>query len=794
MSKNRRKSRILHTFTNFLSIIFLFVFIAGISYTISIINNKSVLYLQPHIFKEVSSLYDKDGNFIVSLEKEDIEEVKYEDLPDVFIDALLSTEDVRFFLHNGIDIPRLLSALKTDILKGRYAEGASTLTQQLIKNTILSADKKLERKIEEAILALEIENKYSKKEIIEFYANYVCFDGINPGVNKASYKYLNKSIKYVTLPEAALLVGMLNMPTYYNPFKHPENAEKRKNEVLEKMYENKFISNYEYLAASSIHVNDMVIKSSTQEDETYPYQAYLDIVYSQISEKTGLDPYITPMKIYTNMDATLQSEIDLMQENKSNYLEFDNDLQQFAAAVIDNETGNLIGAFGGRNYQGKRLFNRAYDMLKQPASTIKIILSYALAFQYLNWSNMHRVDDVPTNYPNSKTPVNNVDYNYLGQILIDEAIGYSRNTIAVKTLEEVVQKIGSNKVIQYLKDINLFDNEDDVLNYAYALGGFKYGVSPVYLASAYSMLASKGIYREPLAVNKIELLDGSNQVFEFSNNERKILDEDSCYLLINVLESVMKKNFWSINQVKPNDVNVVAKTGTSSFDDSIISKYNYPKNAYKDRWLAGFSTNLSIAVWTGFDNTLEDEKTYFTPSSNDANVTKKFFRRIMDVAGHKNETFEKPNNLVEAKIVKGSYPYLLADSSVAKEYVVNALFKEGFEPKNYIQEPNIDKIVDYDYFMIDDELTIIINEEKKENNQYPVLFDLEKIYGGLIAVAEIIDENGNFITIEFDENIKTISLPYSGYYNINMYYKLKNGSNKGPISNSSFEYEKSFIF
>ena len=269
--------------------------------------------MQPHIFKEVSSLYDKDGNFIVSLEKEDIKEVKYEDLPDVFIDALLSTEDVRFFLHNGIDIPRLLSALKTDILKGRYAEGASTLTQQLIKNTILSADKKLERKIEEAILALEIENKYSKKEIIEFYANYVCFDGINPGVNKASYKYLNKSIKYVTLPEAALLVGMLNMPTYYNPFKHPENAEKRKNEVLEKMYENKFISNYEYLAASSIHVNDMVIKSSTQEDETYPYQAYLDIVYSQISEKTGLDPYITPMKIYTNMDATLQSEIDLMQ-------------------------------------------------------------------------------------------------------------------------------------------------------------------------------------------------------------------------------------------------------------------------------------------------------------------------------------------------------------------------------------------------------------------------------------------------------------------------------------------------
>ena len=132
---------------------------------------------------------------------------------------------------------------------------------------------------------MEIENKYSKKEIIEFYANYVCFDGINPGVNKASYKYLNKSIKYVTLPEAALLVGMLNMPTYYNPFKHPENAEKRKNEVLEKMYENKFISNYEYLAASSIHVNDMVIKSSTQEDEPYPIKLILILFIVKFQKK-----------------------------------------------------------------------------------------------------------------------------------------------------------------------------------------------------------------------------------------------------------------------------------------------------------------------------------------------------------------------------------------------------------------------------------------------------------------------------------------------------------------------------
>lgn len=796
MKKKVSKSKkfLLH-FTNFLSIIFLAVFIAGIFYTHSVIKNKTVLYLEPHKQKQVSTIYDKDNNFVTNLETIEIEEIKYEDLPDCFISALLSTEDVRFFLHNGIDIPRILSALKNNIIEGRYAEGGSTLTQQLIKNTLLTADKNLQRKIEEAILALELENNYSKKEIIEFYANYVCFDGVNPGVNKASYKFFNKSVKYVTLPEAALLVGILNMPTYYNPFKHPDHANNRKNEVLNLMCENGYISNYECEAAKSIHVNELVVKTSNSQQETYPYQAFLDIVYQQIEEYTSLNPYTTPMKIYTSLDTSLQAEIDLMQENKSNYLQFDNDLQQFAAAIIDNNTGYLISAFGGRNYQGRRIFNRAYDMLKQPASTIKIVLSYALAFQHLNWSTMHRLDDLPTNYPNSNTQIYNVDYKYLGQILIDEAIGYSRNTTAVKTLEEVANKIGIENIIKYLKDINLFDLENNEFNYAYALGGYKYGVSPVNLAAAYSMIASKGIYRNPLAVQKIELLDGSGQTFTFSSNAKQILDEDSCYLLINVLEKVMKTNYWNIQMIKPNNVNVVAKTGTSSFDDSIIKKYNYPENVYKDRWLAGFSSNLSIAVWTGFDNTLADQKTYFTPNSNDANVTKNFFHRIMDVAGIKNQYFEKPENIVEKQIVKGSNPYLLPTTNINNSYIVTALFKKYYLPTDYIQEIDITDKVNYDYFMINNEFTIILDKKTEKKDYYNTIFDYEKIYGGLITIMEIVCENGTITTYQLNDNITTIPLNNEGFYTINLYHKYLNGTKKGPTTSFSFiyEHESSFL-
>lgn len=756
----------------------------GVSYISNIFVNTKGVSITPFNNKHVSSVYDNQNNIVTKLDKEKTPYVSYEDLPDVFIDALLCTEDVRFFTHNGIDIPRILSAIKTNLSSNSYAQGASTLTQQFIKNTMLTSNKTLKRKLEEMYLAHKIEKIYSKKEIIELYVNYICFDGINPGVNHASLKYYNKPINLVTLPEAALLVGIVNLPTYYNPFKNPVAATKRRNEVLDLMVKHNRLSHYQAEVAKSFPIEKMLYKSNKQEKE-YPFQAYLDIVYSQIEDLTGLDPFTTPMKIYTYLDTTLQAEIDLMQKNNSSYLTFTNDLQQFAASIINNENGSIIAAFGGRNYNGQRLFNRAYDMVKQPASTIKPLLSYALAYEHLNWSDKHTVLDDTTCYPNTNQEVNNVDFKHMGEMMIDEAIGYSRNTIAVKTLQEVVGLIGKDKVLEYLKSINLLDTNS--FNYSYALGAFEYGVSPTQLAAAYGMLANQGIYKTPLAVKEIVLLE-NNKKISFTIQSKRILNNDSVYLLNSVLESMMSKNFWNINSICPKNVQISAKTGTSSFDEKVLTDFNYPKNAYKDRWLAGYCKNITIAAWTGFDTTLKDKKTYFVPNNTDANVVKTFFKRIMDIAAKKNQSYDKPDSIVTIPIVKGSNPYLLPTQSVNKNYIINAQFKKDSIPSLYICEPTITQFIEYDYFLSKDKVTILLANDlfdKKETTNK--IFDYEKIYGNLEVVCEI-SHDYTTSTFILDSSINEIPLSYKQISTINVYYKYKNGHNTGPFNNKIIIY------
>ncbi len=790
--KNKRKTILLH-FTNIFAILFLCVTLIGISYTLILFSQAPSLYIAPIETRQVSTVYDNQNQLITHLQKESAPQVTYEQLPDVFIDALLSEEDVRFFVHNGIDIPRLLSAAYTNVISQSYAQGASTLTQQLVKNTMLNSHKTLKRKLEEMYLSYKMEKIYSKKEIIELYANYICFDGINPGANYASLKFFNKPISQVTLPEAALLVGMVNLPTYYNPFKNPIPATKRRNEVLDAMVQTGAIASYQAETAKAFPLEKMLYYQTDQEKTTYPFQAYLDIVYSQIKEYTNLDPFTTPMEIYTYMDPILQAEIDLMQQNESSYIHFDNDLQQFAAAIINNENGALIAAFGGRNYAGQRLFNRAYDMMKQPASTIKPILSYALAYEHLNWSDQHKVIDKPTNYPNTTQQVHNVDQNYMGELMIDEAIGYSRNTIAVQTLQDVVNHIGMDGVTDYLQQIGLLDAKPEDVSYAYALGAFHYGVSPTSLAAAYAMIANQGVYKTPLAVKKIVLLK-ENKEITFTIQNQRVLHEDSAYLLNSVMENVMQKNFWNINVIQPKNIRVCAKTGTSSFDRQLLNDYNYPSNAYKDRWLAGYSKNLTIAAWTGFDVTEKGQETYFVPSSNDANIVKQFFKRMMDIAGIPNQTYNKPNNIISVPIVKGSYPYLLPTDNVHPDSIVVAQFKKEALPTTYICEPTIDKKVEFDYYLSDSRLTILVPNPSVEETSYHKIFDYEKIYGDLELICEIKNDRNETYRVILNQSINEIDLFSKGNYTMELYYQYKNGHQKGPSQKETFTVSKGSLF
>lgn len=757
--------------------------VSGTIYFIKVIKNTPELNVETIVKKKASKIYDNNDNFVKQLTMEDYDNVSYEDLPDVFINALISCEDVRYFMHEGLDLPRILSALKNDLTSMSLKEGASTLTQQLIKNMLLTNTKTIERKIQEVYLANHIEKIYSKKDILEFYCNYVCFDGVSHGVANASYKFFNKAISQLTLPEAALLAGVINAPSFYSPILNPKNANERKNVVLHLMNKHGYINDSQKEAASRIKVEDLLVKQENIKDSNvYPYQAYIDIVYKQILDKTGYDPYTTPMEIYTYMDSALQIQIEQMQENKAPFYTFKNDLQQFASTIIDNKSGAITAVFGGRNYQGQKLFNHAYDKLIQPASTIKVLLEYALAFEYLNYNNMEVLNDVPINYPNTNIAIHNVDHNYLGEITIADAIGYSRNTTAIATLEQVVNKISLEKVVEYLKAINLMDNGP--FTYAYGLGGYTYGVSVTNLAAAYSMIARKGLYIEPLAIKKIKLLDGSDKVIEFTPSCQKVLQESTCYLLIDVLKQVMETNYWSISDCRPKNVLVFAKTGTTSFDDNMLKKYNFPSNASKDRWLASFTSDYTIAAWTGFDEYIKGAKTYFTSSNNESHVVKDFTKAIYERISQENKYFTKPNDLVEVKIVKGSN--LLATPEVNENYVVKALYKKGFEPTTYFTEPIIEDQVIYDYFVFDNQINFIL-KQPNNNKTYHKIFDYEQILDGKLIYLDIY-ENGFYQQTIQCQDIESLPLKKKTYYHFDLYFKYKNGLLNGPKTSLDFTY------
>lgn len=685
-----------------------------------------------------STILDVNGNNITTLNLVNSNSVTFEELPDVFINALVSAEDARFFAHSGVDFQRIISAVINNV-KGNSTQGASTLTQQLIKNIYLDSSKTFERKLKEIIMAFNLESKLSKEDILLAYANNIMFDGVTLGVNSASLKLFSKPINNVNLAEAALLAGLVNAPSYYNPIKNPINAKNRMDTVLDLMCRHNYINEIQLNETKKVQISDLINISKYQE-ETYPYQSYLDIVYNEVLELTGYNPLTTPLIIETYMDTDLQTLVDSIQNNEDSSVIFTDDNQQIAISVIDNETGALIAAGGGRNYSGQFLFNRATDMKNQPASTIKPILSYALAIEYLGWNNNTILLDEPYYYPNTDIEVNNVDSTYMGNILIEEAIGYSRNTTAVKTLEQVINKVGVNTVINYLKDINLLDVPSNEFNYSYALGAMQYGVSPTQIASAYSMFARGGSYIDAYTVKCIKSQQTGEILYTHTTESKKVLSEETAFIMSDILKSVVDNNYYNLGTVKINNVEMHAKTGTSSFDSSLLKEYNYPDNASKDIWFAGYSADYTTVVWTGFDIPIKGQQNYFKSGSDDRKyISKKAFTKIMNYQTEKNKTINKPETLTYINVVKGTN--YLPDEFTPKSLIKKAIYIKGKEPYLNISPPELDKVNDVELLLVGNTMYVSFKDDDYQlMNNVSNGFDYTRIYGKIEYVIELIDE------------------------------------------------------
>ncbi len=745
--------------------IYAFIFSFLVIYSYNALTNIEPKELEILKDEVKSQIFDSSNRLIEDYNQNEKTQVKYDELPKHLIQALISIEDRNFFNHDGIDFQSIYRSLLNN-LTSSSRQGGSTLTQQVIKNLILNSEISLSRKIQEAYLALEFEKMHTKEEILELYFNRIYFEPTIPGIKYAAKRFFNKDVSLLNIQESALLVGLVKSPSQYSPFKYIDKANERKNIVLKAMYEEQYISQYEYQSLIKIHAKNFVIeKGENYKEKDFKFQSYLDVVYKEVKRITGHSVFDKPYKVYTYLDSSLQSHLDKIANGE--IINFQDDITQISSCVIDNKTGGVISLIGGRFYDGMKLYNRAYDMNRQPASTLKPILTYALAFQYLNYNEYTLIKDEPYYYPNTSISVQNADKKYLGYISITDAIGYSRNTSTLYTIENVIKKIGIKKVEEYFSKIGLMDQGEFTL--PYAIGGMKYGVSPINLASAYSLIPRGGEYIKPSVISKIEDLTTHKIIYDHENElKSKVLDKETCYLITSTLENVRNNNYLNINQAFPANIRCVGKTGTNAYDDNTIRAFNYPSNADKDSWFVGYSKNYTVASWTGFDEPKKESKTYFTYNDERRKYSKYQFKSIMaNLELDNQKIMEMPSTMTKQDVV-----FIKDKMYLPNEYVPKNLIKTvSIKTSNLVYEvlpiPKLYKPKDESIISIDNELYIKLNQIESD--------DFEYIFGKLNYKVEYKDIMNNQYEKNFENNEFFLPI-YEPFYEIKIYLTYKNSS------------------
>ena len=631
--------------------------------------------------KDQTVVYDIDGDIIAKLGVEKRESVTYDQLPQVLIDAIIATEDSRYFQHNGVDLPRFIKAAFYQVLGKSDAGGASTLTMQMVKNNLTSTEdegiKGIIRKFQDVYLSVfKVEKNYTKEDIIVLYVNNHCLGSSVYGVGEASKYYFGKNVSELTLPEASLLAGLFQAPNRHNPYKNIESATNRRNTVLNLMVRHNYITKEEAEMAKNIPIESLLVGIEEKTD----YQGYIDYVSKEVKELTGKDPVIVPMKIYTTMEKDIQDGINaVIKNNEASYWKDDN--TQAGIAVVNVETGAVAALSGQRNNSGERIFSYATDALRQPGSTAKPIFAYGPGIEYNNSSSYTIFVDEPWGYTNGPS-INNWDGQFSGIVTSRYALQYSRNIPALKAY----QAVGSKKIQQFAYNLGLdvaysqssenyrIVNEttglDNTINEAYSIGGVSEGFSPLMMASAYSAFASGGYYTKPYSVTKVEFRD-TGEVVEYKSTKTRVMKDSTAYIMNNILESAVNAGFNGGARVWGS--HVAAKTGTSNFPDSIMRQYNLPGHAVNDLWTVAYTSQYSIGVWYGYENV---EVGYNTDGYYKDNLT----AAVMKYIPKDSRGWSMPSSVVASRVEKETYPAKLPSEYTPSNMILTEYFVRGTQP------------------------------------------------------------------------------------------------------------------
>lgn len=523
-----------------------------------------------------SQLFDIKGRLITTLYSEENRlPIDINQVPPTLQNAFISAEDNRFYQHMGIDPIGIGRAFVANILHRGISQGGSTITQQLAKNAFLSQKQTLRRKVQEAMLAIELERKYSKKEILEMYMNEIYFGQGSYGIQTAAKTYFNKNVNELSLKECAVLAGLPKSPNYYSPFNNPQVANERANVILDQMQRYGYISAQECHQAQQEPLKLAPKKRNAKENDPIDF---IDYVTRQVSEKYGDDIlYKQGLKIYTTLDLDKQkAAMQAFANLPTNYTDKNGLSQPQAALVsIDPKTGYIVAMIGGRNHDS---FNRATMARRQPGSAFKTFV-YAAALQKGMTPDTTFVDK-PISF-GSWSP-RNADGSYRGTLTIRDALIFSVNTVAVQTANAV----GPNRILSLAEKMGITTLQKNDNNLAMALGGLTRGVSPLELASAYGTFANEGIHVKPMAI--IKILDQNNHVLEDHSSEEpeqtQVLSAKEAYEMTNMLEGVIQSGTGRAAAI---GIPAAGKTGTT--DNNV------------DAWFVGYTTDLVTAVWMGDD-------------------------------------------------------------------------------------------------------------------------------------------------------------------------------------------------
>lgn len=630
-------------------------------------------------YKESTILYDSDGNEFAKLGKQKRENIEYDDVAEVFIDALIATEDSRYFQHNGVDIARFSKAAIKQLLGQDDAGGGSTISMQVIKNnftdTTSSGIKGIIRKFTDIYLAVfKLEKNYTKEQIIEFYINNHNL-GSAWGVEEASQTYFGKSAGELNLAEASLLAGMYQAPGSYNPYKYPERAEKRRKTVLNLMVRHGYITKEEAELANSIPVTSLIISDFSNQSA---YQGYIDTLCDEIEKKYGLDPNKTSMLIYTNMNRKKQDGINDIIAGKS-YAWID-DYVQAGAVVLDSQTGKVEAILTSRSTDQKVYnFAASSDMKRQIGSTAKPLFDYGPGIEYNNWSTYTLFNDSYYTYTGGKE-ITNWDGQHKGTITLRYALSDSRNVPALKAFQQVDKK----KIIEFVTSIGITPEiSGNTIHEAHAIGAFN-GANPMQMAGAYQVFSNGGKYTEPYLVSKI-VIRSTGETIENTNETKQIISDSTAYMITDVLKDVAAKEWRMRSAVYKITDNFAAKTGTTNFPSNTWKNYpGLPSDAINDTWVMGYTNKTVISLWYGYKS-LDKEHPERALHWGKATIQRAvLFNALANVGfNHDGTDFEMPSSVVKVKVEAGTNPPLLASSNTPENQILYELFKKGTEPTEY---------------------------------------------------------------------------------------------------------------